>query len=94
MDFISILDIVFLVTIFGSVIWIFSLVSGYGGFVGKALSMIGWGTALMGISHIAEVASLYLPNHHDADLVVLIHHLVASISFILIALGFKLFIKK
>ena len=64
LDIVSFLDILFLIAVFGSVIWIFSIVSGYGGVIGKSLKMIGWGVVLIGIAYFFHIFSLRLPYHH------------------------------
>ncbi|KKP74536.1 MAG: hypothetical protein UR79_C0004G0025 [Candidatus Campbellbacteria bacterium GW2011_GWD1_35_49] len=93
-NLVTFIDMSFLVAIFFSVIWIFSIVSGYGGEIGKSLKMIGWGVVLMGISYFVEIWSLTLPDHHEAYLIVFFHHLLSTIGFLIIAFGFKKFIKK
>jgi len=91
---VSILDFIFLITVILSVIWIFSILSGYGGLIGKSFKIIGWGAVIMGISHIIEVISLSLPEHHSAYLIIFTHHLLATLGFIMIAYGFKMLMKK
>lgn len=94
MEFTVIIDFIFLIGITLSFIWIFSIVSGYGGVVGESFKMIGWGAIVMGVSHIVEAVSLYLPNHHEAYSVILLHHFLAVSGFIIMAFGFKKLIKK
>ena len=42
-NLVTFFDTFFLVAVFFSAVWIFSIVSGYGGEIGKSLKMIGWG---------------------------------------------------
>ena len=94
MELVAILDVIFLVIIVLSVIWIFSIVSGYGGMIGRSFKMVGWGAVLMGLSHIIEAVSLYFPEHHEAFFVIFFHHFLAVVGFMMIAYGFKVLIKK
>src|SRR3989338_2733725 len=94
LDIVSFLDILFLIAVFGSVIWIFYIVSGYGGVIGKSLKMIGWGVVLMGIAYFVQIWALRLPDHHEAYLIVFAHHLLSTLGFLIVAFGFKYFIKK
>jgi hypothetical protein len=92
--FIAIFDFAFLVAVIIAVIWIFSALSGYGGMVGKSFEIVGWGTVIMGVSHIIEVISLNLPGHHEAYLIIFAHHFFAAFGFIMIAYGFNILMKK
>ena len=93
-ELITIFDFIFLVTVIISVIWIFSILSGYGGVVGKAFKVVGWGTVIMGASHIIEVVSLKLPDHHEAIFITIGHHFLAAFGFFMIAYGFNMLMKK
>ncbi len=76
-----------------SAIWLFSIVSGYGGKIGKAFRFIGWGSLTMALSHIVELVTFYLPIH-DEYLFIFTHRFLATVGFLIVAYGFKVLIKK
>jgi len=91
---IALFDFIFLITIIAVVVLIFSILSGYGGVVGKAFNIIGWGTVIMGISYIIETIFINLPGHHQAYAIIFIHHFLVAFGFVMIAYGFKILMKK
>ncbi len=91
-DFQIIIDLILSATLAGTAIWMFILIGGYEGFIGKSLKTIAWGGLLMGIAHLIEVFGSYLI--HDVYLMMLTHRLLATISFVIIAIGFRMFIKR
>ncbi len=73
--------------------WMTSIVTGYGGFIGKAFNLIGWGVIVLGVAHLAETV-MFRALGVDIEAVEFFHRLIILIGFVLIIKGFKLFIKK
>lgn len=90
--FTIIIDLVISVIMAGTAVWMFALLSGYGGHLGKSFRVIAWGGALMAVSHLIEIGAHSFG--HSSYFVMFAHRFIAAISFILITYGFKMFIKK
>lgn len=73
--------------------WMTSIVTGYGGFIGKAFNLIGWGVIVLGIAHLAETV-MFRALGVETVIVEFVHRLIILAGFLLIIHGFKLFIKK
>jgi len=86
METIAIIDFVLLGILIFSAGWMFLIVSGYGGPVGKSFKIIGWGAILMGVSHLIETL-----GHHffESGVIMFSHHFLATAGFVMIAYGFK-----
>lgn len=84
-----ILDLVLL----GIAMWTTSIVTGYGGFIGKAFNYIGWGVVILGIAHLLETV-MFRAFGVETEIVEFVHRLIILAGFLLIIHGFKLFIKK
>lgn len=91
MEFSTILtiDLVLLTILLLSVLWIYFAVIGREGVLRKPFNTIGIGVVLMGLSHVIELVSSYLYGHHDTYLIAFSHHLLATLGFLIIAIGFR-----
>lgn len=74
-------------------IWMVFIVTGYGGYIGMAFNMIGWGAVIMGVAHIMETITTHILGFNPS-LVELLHRAVVLLGFTLIVLGFRKFISK
>ncbi len=72
--------------------WMTSIVIGYGGFIGKAFNLIGWGVVILGMAHLLETV-MFRAFGVDTVMVEFIHRLVILAGFVLITKGFRMFIK-
>ena len=93
LDIKTIIDAILLLVLLSSSGWLFSVVSKYGGPIGKSFKTIGWGSLLMASSHLIEVFTFYLPLH-DSYSFMFLHRLLATVGFVIIAYGFKTLIGK
>lgn len=77
-------------------IWVLIKVNGYGGIIGTALTLIGYGIITIGLSQFFETAGLYFLNAEMStlEIVHLIHHLILFIGMFLVFLGFKKLMNK
>lgn len=89
MNFYLLADVALLAILLSSVIYIFTLVSGYGGKIGQSFRMIGWGVILMGVSHFVETISTHFLMMQENNFMSLVYHSIASLSFVIVAYGFK-----
>ncbi len=90
-NLIIIVDLVISIIMVLTVIWMFIILNGYGGSLGKAFRVITWGGVLMSMSHLIEIFGTYFPNYTGYNIMFL-HRFLAVGSFILITYGFKMFI--
>ncbi len=84
----EILAIIFTLIIIVLSVWILSKLIGRGGFIGKALSKIGYGTVIIGFSQVIETSEFNFFNI-GASMMQLLHHFIFIIGLSLIAWGFK-----
>ncbi len=92
-DIKTIIDFVLLFILLISAIWIFFMISGYGGSVGRSLKIIGWGSIIMALSHLLEVSVAHL-SIHNVYAFMFLHRFFATAGFVIIAFGFKTLVKK
>jgi len=84
-----VLDIILIV----ASVWMVAIVTGYGGVIGKAFTVIAWGAIILGLAHFIETITFKvfgLPQ----DLVELSHRLIVLFGFMLIVLGFRMFVRE
>lgn len=89
----EIVDIIFLIIIASTSFWLFFMISGYGGSIGQALRLIAWGVVLMALSHIFDDVLRHFFNL-SSEVYDLFYHLFVAISFLMVAYGFRMFVKK
>lgn len=78
-------------------IWVLAKVTGYGGVIGKALTMVGYGIIIIGLSQFFETAGLYLFSTSEMstlEVVHFVHHLVLFIGMALVFWGFEKLMNK
>ncbi len=65
--------------------------TGYGGLIGDALKMIGYGVIIIGISQFIETIGLYAMGEemHSTDVVHFFHRLVLLSGMLLVFFGFR-----
>ena len=70
--------------------------TGYGGTIGTALTLVGSGIILIGVSQFFETAGLYFLNAEMStlEMVHLAHHLVLFTGMLLVFLGFEKLMNK
>ncbi|MFA5842016.1 MAG: hypothetical protein WC835_03615 [Candidatus Paceibacterota bacterium] len=68
--------------------WTVKIVAGFGGFIGKALDTIGWGTVVLGVSYFVYTLAIYRLGINTPS-VLLAYRLVVLFGFILLLSGFK-----
>ncbi len=92
-SFSTIVDLVFFTTLVASSIWLFFILTGYEGLVGKSFKIIGWGALVFGLSRIFEKFLLQFFGSY-INLIELFTHFLEAVSFLLILYGFKIFLGK
>ena len=73
-------------------LWMISLVTGYGGVLGKSFTVIGWGSFILGIAHLTEtlmIRAFEIPN----NLVEFSHRIIVLVGFALVVIGFRMFVR-
>jgi len=74
-------------------VWMVTIVAGYGGMIGKAFTLIGWGAIILGIAHFVETITFKLLGL-SPELVELTHRLIVLAGFMLIVFGFRMFVRQ
>ena len=69
-------------------LWVLFKLLGYGGIIGKSLSIIGYGIIIIGLSQFVETFGLILFTT-NLIIIEIIHRFILTIGFIFIAWGFK-----
>lgn len=87
------INLIFDLLLLAMATWMTSIVTGYGGFIGRAFNLIGWGVIVLGMAHLAETV-MFRAFGVDTEMVEFLHRLIILIGFVLIIKGFRLFIKK
>ena len=80
------------ITLIALAIWMLQIVMGYGGVIGKAFTVIGWGAFILGIAHLVETV-MFKGFGLDQDVVELSHRLIVFVGFALVVVGFKMFVR-
>lgn len=77
-------------------VWVLIKVTGYGGIIGTALTLVGYGIIIIGVSQFFETAGLYFLNAEMStlEIVHLIHHLILFTGMVLVFLGFEKLMNK
>ena len=88
MDIKFIIDLVLLIILLTSAVWLFSVVSRYGGSIGKSFKIIGWGSIVMASAHLTEVLTAHF-FMHDVYALMFLHRFLATVGFVVIAYGFR-----
>ena len=72
-------------------IWVLVKLTGYGGSIGKALNMVGYGIIVIGLSQFIETIGLYFLNSEmsTVEIVHFAHRLVLLTGMFLVFFGFK-----
>lgn len=72
-------------------IWILVKLTGYGGLIGDALKLIGYGVIIIGASQFIETIGLYAMGGDmgTADIVHFFHRLVLLSGMLLVFFGFR-----
>ena len=73
-------------------VWVLVKLTGYGGPIGHALNMVGWGIITVGVSQFIETAGLYFlggAGMGTVEIVHFSHRLVLLAGMLLIFFGFK-----
>ena len=72
-------------------IWVLLKLTGYGGVIGEALTMVGYGIIIVGLSQFIETIGLYfLSSDMGVEGVVhFVHRLVLLTGMLLVFFGFK-----
>jgi len=76
----------------GMAIWMITIVTGYGGIVGRAFNTIGWGAIIMGVAHFIETISFGLLGWNP-EIIEVSHRVIVLLGFILIVMGFRKFMQ-
>jgi hypothetical protein len=74
-------------------LWVLGMLIGYGGFIGKALRLIGIGTIIIGVAQLIETATIYWLGVNTATFE-LIHRLLILAGFIFITWSYHKLMKK
>ncbi|MFA6999788.1 MAG: hypothetical protein WC241_01595 [Candidatus Paceibacterota bacterium] len=74
-------------------IWILFKLIGYGGAIGKSLSLVGYGLVIIGLSQAVETIGLMFIDKNVFDIHI-IHRSILVIGFSLVAWGFKSLMNK
>lgn len=73
-------------------LWVLVKLTGYGGSIGQALTMVGWGIITIGVSQFIETLGLYFLGDAEMSIVEVVHifhRLVLLGGMLLVFLGFK-----
>lgn len=89
----QVVDLVFFTTLVASSIWLFIILTGYGGSVGKSFRIIGWGALVFGLSRILQKFLMEFWGNYEGA-ITLLTHFFEAVSFVLILYGFRLFLRK
>ncbi|MBU4480152.1 hypothetical protein KKG48_01770 [Patescibacteria group bacterium] len=92
-SFSTIMDLVFFSTLVASSIWLFIILTGYEGLIGKSFKLIGWGALVFGFARILEKFLLQFFGSYFGFIELAVHFFEA-LSFLLILYGFKIFLGK
>lgn len=84
---------VFDILIFLLSLWVLYKLLGYGGIIGRSLSLIGYGIVIIGFSQMVETIGLIFVDSNVFD-VHIVHRSILAIGFLLVALGFKNLMEK
>ncbi len=74
-------------------IWMLTIVTGYGGSIGQAFTVIGWGAFILGIAHLVETITFEVFGFSQFA-VELSHRLIVIAGFALVVIGFQMFVQK
>lgn len=74
-------------------IWMLTIVTGYGGDIGRAFTVIGWGAFILGIAHLVETITFEVFGLSQFA-VELSHRLIVIVGFALVVIGFQMFVQK
>jgi len=92
-SFSIVMDLVFFSTLVASSIWLFIMLRGYGGSIGKSFGIIGWGALVFGFACILEKFLLQFFGSYES-LISIFKHFLDATALLLILYGFKLFLGK
>ncbi|MDD3531181.1 MAG: hypothetical protein PHV99_01120 [Candidatus Pacebacteria bacterium] len=73
-------------------LWVLVKLTGYGGPIGQALNMVGYGIITIGVSQFIETVGLYFLGDAGMGIVEIVHffhHLVLLAGMLLVFFGFK-----
>lgn len=73
-------------------IWVLVKLTGYGGVIGKALNMIGYGIITIGLSQFIETVGLYFlgdAGMNVVEIVHFVHRFVLLSGMLLVFFGFR-----
>lgn len=91
----EVINIVIDLLLIGTSIWMVFVIRGLGGLVGRAFSMLAWGTIMLGIANITETVLFSLSVFsslgpvQEARVIEFIHRLQIVLSFIFLVIGFR-----
>ncbi len=90
---IAIINLILDATIVVLSLWVLQILIGYGGLIGRALTLIGSGTVIIGVAQIIEtIMNQWLTS--DPLAIELIHRIILVIGFIYIVWGYRVLMKK
>ncbi|MDO8601793.1 MAG: hypothetical protein Q7R62_01515 [bacterium] len=77
-------------------IWVLLKLTGFGGVIGEALNMIGYGIIVIGLSQFIETLGLYFLNSEMGivEIVHFVHRLVLLSGMLLVFFGFRKLMNK
>ena len=92
----DILTLAFDVVIAVLSIWVLVELTGYGGAIGEALTMVGYGTIIIGVSQFIETVGLYFlsGDMSTVEIVHFVHRLVLLTGMLLVFFGFRKLMNK
>lgn len=74
-------------------VWMLTIVTGYGGYIGRSFRVIGWGAFILGIAHLVETITFEVFGFSQF-VVELSHRIIIVVGFALIIIGFQMFVQK